>query len=74
MISVDFFVAKKKGKKPESKIEQHFQWKLDGGGRHLVPDPVTGDTQPFQVRFGDIEEKEEVMKLVREAVSYLKYE
>ena len=39
-----------------------------------MPDPVTGDTQPFQVRFGDIEEKEEVMTLVREAVSYLKYE
>ena len=68
MISVDFFVAKKKGKKPEPEIKQHFQLKLDGGGKHLVPDRVTGDTQPFQVRFGDIEEKEEVMKLVREAV------
>ena len=69
MISVDFFVAKKKGKKPESEIEQHFQWKLDGGGKHLVPDRVTGDTQPFQVKFGHIEEKEEVMDLVMEAIS-----
>ena len=67
MISADLLVAKETGTKPEPEIKQLFQWQIYEQGKELGPDCAAGNKQPFQVRFGDIKEKEEIMKIAEEA-------